>query len=93
MASESCVDFDNYYLGGVLAEHLATTGHSAVYATPEPGAAWTIMTNELPFVYQALMRCNVEILTTMNLAAFDGTEATLITYIRETLGTFTWTPL
>ena len=71
-------DFDNYYLGGVLAEHLATTGHSAVYATPAGQAsAWTIMTNELPFVYQALMRCNVEILTTMNLAAFDGTEATL----------------
>ena len=35
------------------------------------------MTNELPFVYQALRKHKVEILTTANLTAFDGSQATL----------------
>ena len=71
-------DFDNYYLGGVIAEHLASKDHSVVYATPAGQAsAWTIMTNELPFVYQALREHKVEILTTANLTAFDGSQATL----------------
>lgn len=71
-------DFDNYYLGGVIAEHLATKDHSVLYTTPAGQAsAWTIMTNELPFVYQALREHNVEILTTANLTAFDGSHATL----------------
>ncbi|HJP49833.1 MAG TPA: FAD-dependent oxidoreductase, partial [Pseudomonadales bacterium] len=35
-------DFDNYYLGGVLAEHLAKLGSSVEYATPAGHAsAWT----------------------------------------------------
>ncbi|MFT4630646.1 MAG: dimethylamine/trimethylamine dehydrogenase, partial [Dinoroseobacter sp.] len=39
-------DFDNYYLGGVLAEALADRGLEVSYATPAGHAsAWTIMTN------------------------------------------------
>ncbi|HLJ36910.1 MAG TPA: FAD-dependent oxidoreductase, partial [Steroidobacteraceae bacterium] len=35
-------DFDNYYMGGVLAEHLASGGHSVSYVTPAGHAsAWT----------------------------------------------------
>ncbi|MGI9287961.1 MAG: NAD(P)-binding protein, partial [Pseudomonadales bacterium] len=42
-------DFDNYYLGGVIAEHLANQGLKVSYATPAGHAsAWTIMTNEQP---------------------------------------------
>jgi dimethylamine/trimethylamine dehydrogenase len=71
-------DYDNYYLGGVIAEHLATEGKHISYATPAGHAsAWTFMTNELPFVYQALARRNVAIHTTTNLIAFDGQRAAL----------------
>jgi dimethylamine/trimethylamine dehydrogenase len=48
-------DFDNYYLGGLVAEHLAEHGRAVNYATPAGHAsAWTIMTNEQPFVHRAL---------------------------------------
>ena len=71
-------DYDNYYLGGVIAEHLGRSGAAVVYATPAGHAsAWTFMTNELPYVYRALGNQNVEILTTTNLDEFDGTQATL----------------
>ena len=71
-------DYDNYYLGGVIAEHLATLGKQTHYATPAGHAsAWTFMTNELPFVYQALSRSGVTLHTTANLMRFDGTHAHL----------------
>ncbi len=60
-------DFDNYYMGGVIAEHLANQGLSVSYATSGGHAsAWTIMTNELPFVHQRLEEKNVN-LTTLSL--------------------------
>jgi dimethylamine/trimethylamine dehydrogenase len=71
-------DFDNYYLGGVIAEHLAEQGHQVTYATPAGHAsAWTFMTNELPFVYRALAARNVAIHTSTNLMDFDGQRAML----------------
>ena len=71
-------DYDNYYLGGVIAEHLATLGKQTHYATPAGHAsAWTFMTNELPFVYQALSRSGVTLHTSTNLMRFDGTHAQL----------------
>ena len=71
-------DYDNYYLGGVIAEHLGRRGCNVVYATPAGHAsAWTFMTNELPYVYKALGEQQVEILTTTNLNGFDGEQATL----------------
>ncbi|MBT6351037.1 MAG: FAD-dependent oxidoreductase [Halieaceae bacterium] len=71
-------DFDNYYLGGVIAEHLAEQDRYVTYATPAGHAsAWTFMTNELPYVYQALENARVNIHTTANLMSFDGRVATL----------------
>ena len=71
-------DFDNYYLGGVIAESLAQQGIEVSYATPAGHAsAWTIMTNEQPYVHQALDVCNVDVHTQKLLSAFDGGEATL----------------
>lgn len=71
-------DFDNYYLGGVLAEHLAVQGLKVSYATPAGHAsAWTIMTNEQPFVHQALDQHNIEIHTQALLTDFDGSHAEL----------------
>jgi dimethylamine/trimethylamine dehydrogenase len=71
-------DFDNYYYGGVLTEHLAAQGIPVSYVTPAGQAsAWTIMTNELPLVHKALARRNVPVTTLQMLTAFDGETATL----------------
>lgn len=71
-------DFDNYYMGGVLAEHLAAQGIAVSYATPAGQAsAWTIMTNELPLVHRALSKRQVQVMTLTTLKAFDGEAATL----------------
>ncbi|NNC99855.1 MAG: FAD-dependent oxidoreductase [Gammaproteobacteria bacterium] len=71
-------DFDIFYLGGVIAESLARQGLSVSYATPAGHAsAWTIMTNEQPFVHQALEKHNVEVRTQTLLKSFDGENATL----------------
>jgi dimethylamine/trimethylamine dehydrogenase len=71
-------DFDNYYMGGVLTEHLAGLGIPVSYATPAGHAsAWTIMTNELPLVHRALAQRQVPVTTLHLLSAFDGETATL----------------
>jgi dimethylamine/trimethylamine dehydrogenase len=71
-------DFDNYYLGGVIAEFLAQKGLQVAYATPAGHAsAWTIMTNEQPFVHLALHKHNVDITTQALLDGFDGGQAQL----------------
>ncbi|MHA6688013.1 oxidoreductase [Mesorhizobium sp. A556] len=71
-------DFDNYYMGGILAEHLAAQGNAVSYVTPAGQAsAWTFMTNELPLVHQALSRRDIPVTTLTRLVAFNGSEATL----------------
>src|SRR5271156_2079148 len=71
-------DFDNYYLGGVLAEHLAAAGGPVSYVTPAGHAsAWTIMTNEQPQVHRALARAHVALHTLSRVHAFDGATATV----------------
>ncbi len=71
-------DFDNYYLGGVLAEHLAKLGSSVEYATPAGHAsAWTFMTNEQPYVHQALYALGVAIHTQTLLTGFEQSSVSL----------------
>ncbi|MFT5137720.1 MAG: dimethylamine/trimethylamine dehydrogenase [Arenicella sp.] len=71
-------DFDNYYLGGVLAEALADRGLEVSYATPAGHAsAWTIMTNEQPFVHQAMDERDISVHTQSLLQDFDGSNCTL----------------
>ena len=71
-------DFDNYYLGGAIAEQLAAQVGNVTYVTPAGNAsAWTFMTNELPLVHRALAKASVPIHTLQRLAAFDGTTLTL----------------
>ena len=71
-------DFDNYYLGGVIAEDLARKKCEVIYATPAGHAsAWTIMTNEQPYVHQALHEHHVEVHTQSLLKHFDGSRANL----------------
>jgi dimethylamine/trimethylamine dehydrogenase len=71
-------DFDNYYLGGAIAEQLAARGVEVRYVTPAGHAsAWTFMTNELPRIHQALGRHNVAVETLQTVSGFDGAEVTL----------------
>jgi dimethylamine/trimethylamine dehydrogenase len=71
-------DFDNYYMGGVITEHLAQKGIPVSYVTPAGQAsAWTIMTNELPLVHRALSKRQVPVTTLQMVKAFDGEQATL----------------
>jgi dimethylamine/trimethylamine dehydrogenase len=71
-------DFDNYYMGGLVAEMLADKGLKVSYATPAGHAsAWTVMTNEQPFVHQALFDKGVGLSTLLLLKDFDGSTASL----------------
>jgi dimethylamine/trimethylamine dehydrogenase len=71
-------DFDNYYMGSVLAEHLALGGHSVSYVTPAGHAsAWTIMSNEQPQVHRALARAGIALHTLSRVTAFEHGTVTL----------------
>jgi dimethylamine/trimethylamine dehydrogenase len=57
-------DYDNYYMGGVVAEHLARGGAAVSYVTPAGHAsAWTIMTNEQPQIHRALAKAGIALHT------------------------------
>jgi dimethylamine/trimethylamine dehydrogenase len=65
-------DFDNYYMGSVLAEHLAKEGHSVSYVTPAGHAsAWAIMSNEQPQIHRALFAAGIPVHTLSRVTAFD----------------------
>ncbi|MDB6085036.1 MAG: methylamine [Gammaproteobacteria bacterium] len=71
-------DFDNYYMAGAVAEHLAKQVGDVTYVTTAGNAsAWTFMTNELPLVHRALINAGVSIHTLQRVTAFDGATATL----------------
>jgi dimethylamine/trimethylamine dehydrogenase len=71
-------DYDNYYMGGALAELLARAGHDVTYVTPAGHAsAWTIMTNEQPQVHRALAHAGV-VLKTLTLVAHIKGDALVV---------------
>jgi dimethylamine/trimethylamine dehydrogenase len=71
-------DFDNYYMGGAVAEHLARqTGDVSYVTTAGNASAWTFMTNELPLVHRALAKAQVPIHTLQRVTGFDGASVTL----------------
>jgi len=71
-------DFDNYYMGGALAEHLAKAGHQVAYVTPAGHAsAWVIMSNEQPQVHRALATAAVTLHTLSRVTAFEPGELRL----------------
>jgi len=64
-------DFDNYYMGSALAEHLARSGHKVSYVTPAGHAsAWGIMSNEQPQVHRALASAGIALHTLSRVSAF-----------------------
>src|SRR5580658_6171494 len=71
-------DFDNYYMGSVLAEHLAKGGHSVSYVTPAGHAsAWAIMSNEQPQIHRALFSAGIALHTLSRVTALEGGEVTI----------------
>jgi dimethylamine/trimethylamine dehydrogenase len=71
-------DFDNYYMGSVLAEHLARGGQRVSYVTPAGHAsAWGIMSNEQPQVHRALFAAGIALHTLTRVTAFEPGELTL----------------
>jgi len=71
-------DFDNYYMGSTLAEHLAKSGHEVSYVTPAGHAsAWGIMSNEQPQVHRALASAGIALHTLSRVSAFANGAVTL----------------
>ena len=72
-------DFDNYYMGSALAEHLARSGRRVSYVTPSGHvSAWAVMTNEQPQTYRALAHASVGLHTLARVESFEGGELTLV---------------
>jgi dimethylamine/trimethylamine dehydrogenase len=71
-------DFDNYYMGGAIAEHLTQASDSVTYVTPAGHAsAWTIMTNEQPQVHRALANAGISIVTLSRVVRFQRGEVVI----------------
>jgi dimethylamine/trimethylamine dehydrogenase len=66
-------DYDNYYLGSAIAEHLAGRGRAVSYITTAgAAAAWGFMTNEQPLVHQSFARRGIALRTLQLVTGFDG---------------------
>lgn len=66
-------DYDNYYLGSAIAEHLAGQGRAVTYITTAgAAAAWGFMTNEQPLVHQSFARKGIALRTLEVVTGFDG---------------------
>ena len=71
-------DDDHYYMGGVLAELLATNGCEVTLITPAPTiSAWTEYTLEQGRIYKRLLDLNVTLLPHHALASHSPTTATV----------------
>jgi len=80
-------DFDNYYLGSAIAEHLAKLSRDTTYVTTGGQASsWTLMTNELPLIHRALANAKVPIHTLQRVTAFDGEHVELAEIFNHTPG-------
>jgi dimethylamine/trimethylamine dehydrogenase len=77
-------DFDNYYMGSVLAEQLAKSGLEVSYVTPAGHAsAWAIMSNEQPQIHRALAAAGVALHTLTRVTAFAAGAVTLTSHFTE----------
>ena len=71
-------DFDQYYMGGCLAERLAEQGHRVTYVTPaDVVSAWCAYTHDQWYAQQRLIELGVTILTGAFVSGFDGRTVTL----------------
>jgi len=78
-------DDDHYYMGGVLAELLATNGCKVTLVTPAPTiSAWTEYTLERDRIYKRLLDLNVTLLPFHALASLSATAVTVAHTITNT---------
>ncbi|MBV9345338.1 MAG: NAD(P)-binding protein [Gammaproteobacteria bacterium] len=71
-------DFDNYYMGSVLAELLARQGCAVRYVTPAGhAAAWAIMSNEQPHIHRRFAELAITLSTLTRVRDYAGGVATL----------------
>jgi dimethylamine/trimethylamine dehydrogenase len=72
-------DDDHYYLGGVLAELLATEGKRVTLVTPAPQISqWTVNTMEQERIHRRLVEAGVELVTAHALAAVENGTARIV---------------
>jgi dimethylamine/trimethylamine dehydrogenase len=72
-------DDDHYYLGGALAELLASEGRRVTLVTPAGRVSeWTINTMEQPQIHRRLVEAGVELMTDRTLESAGGAEARLV---------------
>ena len=72
-------DDDHYYLGGAIAELLASEGKSVTLVTPAALVSeWSVNTMEQPRIHKRLVEAGVELLTARDLAGVSGGEARLV---------------
>ena len=72
-------DFDNYYMGSAVAEHLARSGRIVTYVTPSANvSAWAVMTNEQPQTYRALSAAGVALHTLSRVESCNNGEVRLV---------------
>jgi dimethylamine/trimethylamine dehydrogenase len=82
-------DFDNYYMGSALAEHLAKSGLEVRYVTPAGHAsAWAIMSNEQPQIHRTLFAAGVALHTLARVVGFEGGELTLANHFTNAASRF-----
>jgi len=82
-------DDDHYYMGGVLAELLATNGCEVTLVTPAPTiSAWTEYTLEQEHIYKRLLSLKVTLLPQHVLASHSPTTATVSHVITSAETTF-----
>ena len=82
-------DDDHYYMGGVLAELLATNGCEVTLMTPAPTiSAWTEYTLEQDRIYKRLLSLNVTLLPHHILASHTPTTATVTHAVTNAEATF-----
>ncbi len=72
-------DDDHYYLGGVLAELLATEDHDVTLVTPEPVvSAWTVNTLEQEAIHRRLFDFGVRLRTQQAITGIDNGSVRLV---------------
>jgi dimethylamine/trimethylamine dehydrogenase len=71
-------DDDHYYLGGALAELLASEGRQVTLVTPAALVSeWSVNTMEQPRIHKRLVEAGVELLTAHDVVGVGGGEARL----------------
>ena len=72
-------DDDHYYLGGAIAELLASEGKSISLVTPAALVSeWTVNTMEQRRIHRRLAEAGVELLTALDLVSVEGRQAHLV---------------